>query len=658
MVRLGFRQKLLALLLTSAFVFLGLGSVGALWLASLRSQVSTLAVEGKQANDLVRVLTQARELEERVRSRQGTAEEWSAQSRRVASELNALQRSGGTASERAAVERAATAWATVERLLATSPEDSDTVREAFAAFWGSIAEAAAVPQLGGEERGRSIAWQLSVLQFMAMACAALALVILISWFWSLRPPLRTIGELATTAERLARGEISELERALGQLAGGDLTGTVTVRTAPLPVRGADEFAQMAAAFNEMLERIRAVSTSYTSTVSDLSESLVHVREAATRVSASGEVTEGLSSEVARLAEELSQVAERVAAGSVVQADQIQAASQAIDESEQRARRVMEIAVEQAEELRAATQVIQMTEDVGRRVHQRSQEVTVRARANTSRATEGSAVVERATQLSRSVQEQMVTTRETITALVEHAREIDRFVGVIQGLARQTTFLALNAAIEAARAGEAGKGFAVVAEEVQKLAASSSEAASQVTEIVQRIVATVEEAARALAEGDTVVAASVRETERVVGLFGEIRSAAAEIAEANARLLIELESLQQQMRSVGQMLERTAQLADANQREATQLGTQIRDVRVAMSRIADIAQQNAALAEAMASSVNAARSRIEEMARTARVLRQVAGTLRALLSRFRLRGDGSLVSDGHSSIRSSVPDLVR
>lgn len=113
-MRLGFRQKLLALLLTSAFVFLGLGSVGALWLASLRAQVIALETEGKQANDLLRVLAQARQLEERVRSQQGPEEEWSAQARRVTSELTALQRASETTDERAAVGQVVAAWATVE----------------------------------------------------------------------------------------------------------------------------------------------------------------------------------------------------------------------------------------------------------------------------------------------------------------------------------------------------------------------------------------------------------------------------------------------------------------------------------------------------------------------------------------------------------------
>jgi hypothetical protein len=55
-------------------------------------------------------------------------------------------------------------------------------------------------------------------------------------------------------------------------------------------------------------------------------------------------------------------------------------------------------------------------------------------------------------------------------------ELNRCVGEIRGIAKQTSFLAINATIEAARAGEAGKGFAVVASEVKQLSRDSDTAA--------------------------------------------------------------------------------------------------------------------------------------------------------------------------------------
>jgi methyl-accepting chemotaxis protein len=61
---------------------------------------------------------------------------------------------------------------------------------------------------------------------------------------------------------------------------------------------------------------------------------------------------------------------------------------------------------------------------------------------------------------------------------------------IMEIADQTNLLALNASIEAAHAGEAGKGFAVVADEIKKLAADSSETASQIKDISNIVVGAV------------------------------------------------------------------------------------------------------------------------------------------------------------------------
>ena len=81
-----------------------------------------------------------------------------------------------------------------------------------------------------------------------------------------------------------------------------------------------------------------------------------------------------------------------------------------------------------------------------------------------------------TEISREVMEDVKT-------LEVKSMSIEKFVGVINDIASQTSLLSLNASIEAARAGEAGRGFAVVAEEIRKLADGSMSAAGEIQRVV-------------------------------------------------------------------------------------------------------------------------------------------------------------------------------
>ncbi|WP_203635501.1 methyl-accepting chemotaxis protein [Thermobrachium celere] len=74
----------------------------------------------------------------------------------------------------------------------------------------------------------------------------------------------------------------------------------------------------------------------------------------------------------------------------------------------------------------------------------------------------------------------------IELLVNHIKNINSVVNVINQISYQTNLLALNASIEAARAGEAGRSFSVVANEIRKLSEETRLSTNNIRKIIEDI----------------------------------------------------------------------------------------------------------------------------------------------------------------------------
>lgn len=79
--------------------------------------------------------------------------------------------------------------------------------------------------------------------------------------------------------------------------------------------------------------------------------------------------------------------------------------------------------------------------------------------------------------------QMRTLSKSMGELNNNVKNINKIIGVINGISQQTNLLALNASIEAASAGEAGKGFSVVASEIRKLSEQTKDSTHEIEKII-------------------------------------------------------------------------------------------------------------------------------------------------------------------------------
>lgn len=172
--------------------------------------------------------------------------------------------------------------------------------------------------------------------------------------------------------------------------------------------------------------------------------------------------------------------------------------------------------------------------------------------------------------------QMESSNKEFGEIVKIISEIGDKTKVINDIVFQTKLLSFNASVEAARAGEHGKGFAVVAEEVGNLAQMSGNAAKEITDMLTNSIKKVNE----------IVETTTQRVDQLV----EVGKDKISMGQATAQKSREsLEKISENARMVASMV---TEITHASKEQAQG----VQEINKAISQLDQVTQQNSSVAQ--------------------------------------------------------------
>ena len=187
---------------------------------------------------------------------------------------------------------------------------------------------------------------------------------------------------------------------------------------------------------------------------------------------------------------------------------------------------------------------------------------------------------------KQLSDELELASKAILTVGDSSNTIAKVLEVIRGIADQTNLLALNAAIEAARAGEQGRGFSVVADEVRTLAQRTQTATQEIQNMISDLQTNATTAVGLMNSSQQKVVHCVDNTTEAVTSLNQIResidaitSMNTQIATASEQQSHAVEDINQNMLDIRNKVELTAQGSEkiaSSSESLAQLSSQLSD----------------------------------------------------------------------------------
>jgi methyl-accepting chemotaxis protein len=508
-------------------------------------------------------------------------------------------------------------------------------------------EAAILAQSDATSAAAAGTYSSGVMVVIGLLVFAVAVGFAVGFFISYRIR-RDVHAVRGTLTALADETASDLADAMAALASNNLTAGVRPSVEPIARFGSDEVGDLAAATNVLVSRLGETIQSYEAARVQMSATIGEVRGAAAAVAATSSELNQAAAESGGATQTISRTIQQVAAGA---ADQARAASDTGASAHELTAVIEQVrasASETSRRVEQAAAAVEATAQAVGRAERASEEMDPYTARVSDAVSHGARSVNDAAAGMGRIQAAVQATAVKVTELGAKSDQIGAIVETIDDIAEQTNLLALNAAIEAARAGEQGKGFAVVADEVRKLAERSSRATKEIAALIGQVQAGTEEAVEAMQTGAAEVTAGSRLAEESAAALREISDAAAARDVVLGGVFDALKDIRDASSQVVTASDAIAAIASETNQAAARMTSSASTVAHSVESIAAVSEENSAASDEVSAATQEMSAQVHQVMSSAERLAQMAGSLDALVARFRTDAEGAASAETQPS----------